>query len=230
MGQCYRLAGVTKSYKGRQVCDVPSLEIDEGSFLVIMGPNGAGKSTLLRMLALVEQPDTGKLSFQANTLLPGGKIPLELRRRVTMVFQRPVFTTGTVEDAVGYGLRLRGEKHVVARTQDMLEALGIAHLVRAKVSTLSAGEAQRAALARAMLVEPDVLLLDEPTTSLDPDNVVLVEHLLRGLHTDKGKTMVLVTQSESQAKRLATQAAFMLDGSLVESEPVFDESKEHKPR
>lgn len=220
MASLYLLEDVTKGYKGREVCRVPWLEIERGSILAVMGPSGAGKSTLLRLLALLEFPDRGTVHFQEWPFTLDKAAPLEIRRKVTMMFQRPVFTSGTVESAVGYGLKLRGEKRVRERVREVLETLGLLHLSKADVHTLSAGEAQRAALARAILVEPEVLLMDEPTANLDPYNAGLVEGHIRRLHQERTTTIVFVTQSVFQARRLAQHVTFMLDGAMVEMGPA----------
>lgn len=212
----YRLEGIVKRYADREVCRVDSLEVPEGSVLVVMGPNGAGKSTLLRMMGFLEPVTSGTILFRGQHCSNGKDPSLELRRRVTMVFQSPAFFHSSVERNVAYGLEIRGERDVRDRVMEMLETVGLLHLAKAKVSTLSGGEAQRVALARALVFHPEVLLLDEPTANLDPSNVAMVEKLIAKFVDELGTTVVLVTQNIFQAKRMAHQVALMLGGKLIE--------------
>jgi len=219
-GTAYRLEKLSKVYGKREVCHVEYLEVPHGSITVLMGPNGAGKSTLLRLMSFLEPPTAGRVIFGDSTFLDGKLPPLEVRRRVTMVFQTPVFFRGSVEQNVAYGLKLRGGENVKASVEQVLEALDLSHLAKARVGSLSAGEAQRVAIARALIFEPSIVLLDEPTANLDPHNVALVEALIAQAVNERGTTVVLVTQNVFQAERLANDAAFMLDGKLIEVGPA----------
>jgi tungstate transport system ATP-binding protein len=212
----YQLRGVVKSYDGRQVLDVPHLDILPGEILAVVGPSGSGKSTLLRLLNFLEPPSSGTIAFRSTTFGQDQPMPLELRRRVTTVFQRPMLLNRTVWDNVRYGLRLRGERDGSALVESALARVGLDQLARQPARTLSGGEAQRVALARAMVLQPDVLLLDEPTANLDPYNVALIEDTVQQLRHERGTTLVLVTHNIFQAKRLAQRVVFLLDGSIVE--------------
>jgi tungstate transport system ATP-binding protein len=215
----YRLSGVGKVYHGRQTLDLDELEISRGEILALVGPSGAGKSTLLRLLNFLEEPTRGTIEFEGQAYGPGRAVPLEVRRRVTTVFQRPVLLQRTVEANVEYGLRLRGGRPqgVTERVAQTLHEVGLAELARASARTLSGGEAQRVALARAMILQPDALLLDEPTANLDPYNVSLIEQIVRRLNAQHGTTIVLVTHNVFQAHRLATRVALLLEGKIVEA-------------
>jgi tungstate transport system ATP-binding protein len=126
----------------------------------------------------------------------------------------------TVWNNVTYGLRLRGERDLRARTEQALLDVGLDKLASQRARTLSGGEAQRVALARAMVLQPDVLLLDEPTANLDPYNVGLIEQIARQLNQEMGTTLVLVTHNVFQAHRLAQRVALLLEGKLVEVAPT----------
>ncbi|MFQ5875151.1 MAG: phosphate ABC transporter ATP-binding protein [Dehalococcoidia bacterium] len=215
----YRLEGVSKVYGAREVCHVDHLEIPRGSIMVLMGPSGAGKSTLLRLMGFLEPATSGTIIFGGHPYSDSKNPPLEIRRRVTMVFQTPVFFGGTVEQNVAYGLRFRGEPDARARVTEMLGTVGLSRLAKEKMKSVSTGEAQRVAIARALIFDPEVLLLDEPTANLDPQNVALVEELIAKAVHERGTTVVLVTQNVFQARRLAHQVGFMLDGALVEVGP-----------
>jgi tungstate transport system ATP-binding protein len=222
----YVLQDVVKLYGGRRVLEIENLEIYGGEILSIVGPSGSGKSTLLRLLNFLEHPTTGSVKFNGVDFLPGQDMPLELRRKVTTVFQHPVLLEGSVWDNVIYGLRLRGNNHLKDTVMDTLEEVGLASMVRERARTLSGGEAQRVALARALVIKPDVLLLDEPTANLDPYNVRLIETIIERINKELQITLVLVTHNVFQAKRLASRVAFMLEGRIVEvgDSPKFFES------
>jgi len=210
----YQLSHVVKVYDRNKVLDVDELAILRGEILGIVGPNGAGKSSLLRLLNFLEPPTSGQILFNGRSL--NGSCPLEERRRITTVFQEPLLLHGTVAHNVGYGLRLRGKDAVASTTRRVLECVGLASFARAQVRTLSGGEAQRVALARAIAIEPEVLLLDEPTANLDPYNGSLIEKIIVDLNRERGTTIVLVTHNVFQARRLAHRVALLLRGKLVE--------------
>lgn len=212
----YQLSAVTKAYNGRVVLRIGSLEVLQGEVLAVVGPSGAGKSTLLRLLNFLEPPTSGTILFHDVPFGPDNTMPLALRRRVTMVFQRPVLLNRNVWANVAFGLRLRGNGNAARQVEAVLEQVGLSDLARQSARTLSGGEAQRVALARAMVIQPEVLLLDEPTANLDPHNVALIEETIRSLNTDQGTTVVLVTHNIFQARRLAHRVAFLLDGRLIE--------------
>lgn len=218
----YQLANVAKSYNNRQVLQVEKLEIHAGEILGLVGPSGAGKSTLLRLLNFLEAPTCGRILFHQTEFTPGAVMPLDLRRKVTMVFQRPMLLNQSVEANVNFGLQLRGRRHTRGDVMAALDEVGLANMARAKARTLSGGEAQRVALARAIVLQPEVLLLDEPTANLDPYNVGLIENIVRRLNQQHRTTLVLVTHNVFQAKRLAQRIIFLLDGRVIESAGVED--------
>ncbi len=216
VGSCYRLLNVTKRYGARQVLYIDDLMIRKGKILALLGPSGAGKSTLLRLLNFLEQPTSGQLWYEDQLFenIP----PLAIQRTVTTVFQKPALLNSTVWHNVAYGLRLRGiyETELV---REALEQVQMAHLAKANATTLSGGEAQRVALARTLVINPKVLLLDEPTANLDPANVALIEGIIKVLQATS-TTVVIVTHNLFQARRLADDAALLMNGELVESGPI----------
>jgi tungstate transport system ATP-binding protein len=212
----YDLRGVTKTYNGRTVLEVDQLSIRRGEIFALVGPSGAGKSTLLRMLNFLEPPTQGKINFHQVDYSATKEMSLELRRKVTMVFQRPMLLNRGVYANVSFGLELRGIHHNREHVQTALDEVGLSHLADQKARTLSGGEAQRVALARAIVMEPEVLLLDEPTANLDPYNVGLIENIITRLNQTRHTTLVLVTHNVFQAKRLAHRVAFLLDGKAIE--------------
>ncbi len=213
----YRLEAVRHRYGDRIVLDVPALEVCEGHTLAVLGPSGAGKSTLLRLLQFLESPTSGRLVFDGSPV--GTQVPLATRRRVTTVFQRPIVLDRAVRANLAFGRRVRGLPPDESEERALLEALGLSHLARTPARSLSGGETQRLAIARALACRPDVLLLDEPTANLDPRNVRLVEDLVR-VRQQQGVTVVVATHQVFQARRLAHHAVVLLDGELIEHGPA----------
>ncbi len=216
----YRLQDITHRYGDRVVLDLPQLEVGPGEIVAVVGPSGSGKSTLLRLLNFLERPTSGTLTFRTHTFNGTGDVPLDLRRQVTTVFQRPVLLNSSLLHNVAYGLQLRGVRDGRHLAEAALDAVGLAALAGAHARTLSGGEMQRAALARAMVIQPQVLLLDEPTANLDPHNVQLIEAAIMAMHQRQQTTVVLVTHNVFQARRLAQRVLFLLDGRVVESAPT----------
>lgn len=219
-GALYGLQGVTQQYNGRLVLSLDKMQIQSGEILALVGPSGAGKSTLLRLLNFLESPVSGAITFDGTAV--NGNLPLATRRRVTTVFQKPALLRRSVAANIGYGLGLRGEKISPELLDYWLTRLGLQELRNQKASKLSAGEAQRAALARALVIRPDVLLLDEPTANLDPYNVDLIENIVREENHKNNTTVVLVTHNVFQAKRLAHRTALLMGGKLVELSETAD--------
>ncbi len=209
-------AGLTVAHGARAVLDVPSLAVGAGEILVVIGPNGAGKSTLLRVLGCLEAPTTGEVRFQGEPVTP--RRGLAARRRMASVFQDPLLADATVEANVALGLSFRGvpAREARPRVARWLERLGIPGLGARRARTLSGGEAQRAALARALVLDPDLLLLDEPFAALDqPTREQLLEDLGVVLR-EEGITTVLVTHDRGEALALGDRVAVLMAGRLLQ--------------
>ncbi len=211
----FRLANVRKRY-GSFSLQIRKLEIRTGEVLGLLGPTGAGKSTLLSVLAGLVRVDQGDLCFESQPFGLRG-LDLQARRRLTLVHQRPLLLTGTVHFNVEYGLRLRGRQDSTDKVDVMLDRLGLAKFAQQSALTLSGGQTQLVALARALVIEPEVLLLDEPTSHLDPAHVALVEDTIRQLRQKRRMTVVWATHNLFQARRVASRTALLLNGQLVEA-------------
>lgn len=133
-----------------------------------------------------------------------------------MVFQRPQLLRRSVQDNVAYGLRLRGREKDMERITAVLHQLGLHHLHQTPAHTLSGGEMQRVALARSLILQPQVLLLDEPSANLDPYNIKLIEQIVMQINQQLNTTVIIVTHNIFQARRLAQRVALLLNGRLVE--------------
>ena len=210
------LRGVQVARAGRVILEIPDLAVDAGQVLAVIGPNGAGKSTLLRVMGLLEAATAGSVSFQGERVsLATG---LAVRRRIASVFQEPLLADTTVEANVALGLRFRGVEDARAqpRVDAWLARLGIGHLASRQARTLSGGEAQRTALARALVLEPELLLLDEPFSALDqPTREALLDDFARILRQER-TTTVLVTHDRAEAMTLGDRVGVLMGGRLVQ--------------
>ena len=200
---------------GRRLIDGLDLTLRPSMRTVVMGPNGAGKSLMLRLLHGLLQPTTGEILWAGR---PADKA---IRLRQAMVFQRPVLLRRSALANVTHALRARGmPRHErLARAHEMLAAAGLAALGRSPARLLSGGEQQRLAMARALGLGPDVLLLDEPTANLDPASTLAIEQLIQTAH-DQGTKIVFVTHDIGQAKRLADEVVFLHRGRVEEQSPA----------
>ncbi|MHC1626514.1 MAG: ABC transporter ATP-binding protein [Methanoculleaceae archaeon] len=192
-----------------------SLRINRGDYYFIIGPSGAGKTVLIEAIAGLHRPEQGRILLRGKDITA---TPPE-RRGIGLVYQDySLFPNMTVADNVAYGLRVRGIRKDGARreVEDLLQRFGINHLAGRYPGRLSGGEQQRVALARALAVKPDILLLDEPLSALDPVTQESVIHDLRQLHREEGLTIVQVSHSRRIARLLATRLAVIIDGRLIE--------------
>jgi tungstate transport system ATP-binding protein len=209
--------------------DGVSLEVQRGEIFGLLGPSGSGKTTLLRLAGILDAPTAGRVLLDGRPVDAGGDRDLATRRRIAMILQKPVVFRGTVLRNATYGLRLRDVKEEEARRRAMeaLEGVGLGGLGGRSASTLSGGEVQRLAFARAAVLRPDLMLLDEFTANLDPANILLLEKAVRGFR-EAGGTVVMVTHNLPQGRRLADRVGLLLNGRLVEQAPSlkFFESPE----
>lgn len=188
--------------------------------LVVLGPSGSGKSVLLRILNLLEPPTAGTISFNGEEVhLLKRSRRLEVSRRMAMVFQDPLLFRGKVRDNVAYGLKVRGASTAEreARVDKMLEMVGLDGLSGNHVWTLSGGEAQRVAVARALVIEPELLLLDEPFANLDPPARRELQDETRNILHHSGRTAVFVTHDREEAARMGDRI-MVLDGGRIAQE------------
>ena len=185
---------------------------------VVFGPSGAGKSTLLRLLNRLDEPTRGTVYLDGADYrtLP----PREVRRRIGLVQQQPTLTDGTVADNVAWGPVLRGEAVDRERLKTLLERLGLAGFADRSADELSGGEAQRVAIARTLLNDPDVLLLDEPASSLDAASAQRVETVLQEVMAALSVTTILVTHDAERARRLGSRGLRLDRGRVVETGPI----------
>jgi len=207
------LVAVRREYDGVPVIKRLSMKVREGRVLSIIGPNGAGKTTLLRMMALLDKPTEGEIYYRGKKV--DNSSVNTIRRKVTMVFQRTVNFNKTVYKNVTYGLELKKipEGEIKRRVIQALDLVGMKKFADRRAKKLSGGEQQRLAIARALVLEPELLLLDEPTANLDPKNTLEIERIINGIKG--GATVVIATNNPFQAGRLSDRVACLLDGRLI---------------
>ncbi len=214
----YELRGLKKIFNGRPVLDLPELEIAPGKIYTLIGPNGAGKSTLLNLLAFIDKPSTGRLSFTGEEVIYANKRLVELRRRVVLLDQYPILFTGPVWKNVAYGLKIRNipvakRKKKVA---EMLDMVGMQNFSNADAQKLSGGETKRVALARALAVDPEVLLCDEPGANVDKENQEIILSILDHINKKNKTSIIFSTHYLAQGRSLADETLMLERGKLTD--------------
>ena len=209
------ISHVYKSYDGKPVLQDCSYPFEKSGTYVLMGPNGSGKSTFFRICAFLEEPDRGEVNYLSGGILMGKNI--ELRRRITLLLPKVGVFNTTVFKNVSYGLIIRGisRDEITEKADNVLDFVGLIHKKNQKALTLSSGEMQRLGIARAMVVEPEILFLDEPTASVDQENTEILEDIILRMKR-MGKSIVVITTHDlAQAERLADWLLLMKDGKIV---------------
>lgn len=200
----------------KQILDVEQFRLRHGEVMALIGHNGAGKSTLMQVLALLQRPDSGELFICGEKVTP--KKELHFRRRMAVVFQEPLLLDTTVYNNVASGLFIRGHRkeEIDARVRQWLERLGIESLAHRPARFLSGGESQRVSLARAFVLDPEVLFLDEPFSALDyPTRKALIAELGDILRATRIST-VLVTHDHNEIPLLADMVTVLQEGKVVQ--------------
>lgn len=209
-----------KSFGDVEVLKNISETIDKGEKVVIVGPSGSGKSTFLRCLNLMEHPTSGEIFFEGTDITRISESEMNrLRQRMGMVFQHfNLFPHLTIRKNITLApvkLGLMTVEEANARAEELLEQVGLPDKANEYPSRLSGGQKQRIAIARALAMNPEVMLFDEPTSALDPEMVGEVLELMKKL-ADDGMTMVVVTHEMGFAREVASRVMFMADGNILE--------------
>lgn len=229
---------ICKSYNAETVLNGCSFSFLKEGVYTILGPNGSGKSTFFRICALLEEPDQGEVCFFEDDIIPPHtsyendttrldpsmvrdnelEKDIPLRRRITLVLPKiGVFNT-TVFQNVAYGMKIRNlhGKLISEKVCHALELVGLLNKKTVNARGLSSGEAQRLGIARALVIEPEILFLDEPTASLDPHNTSIIENAILKIAEQKKIMIIMVTHNMFQAQRLADYVLFMHDGRIAD--------------
>jgi tungstate transport system ATP-binding protein len=212
------LTSIRKCYGAKVALTIPELELWPGHLYLLTGLNGSGKSTLLNILAFLTTPDEGEIRFAGDRVTWKRESLADLRKRVTLLQQSPYLFSGNVFENVAYGLRVRGIPLEIARrsVSDSLARVGLDGFQSRNVRHLSGGEARRVALARALVLKPEVLLLDEPLANIDTDITSILEPLIASL-ADEGTTVLMSTHDPQQSVRLQGSVIRLLDGALEQT-------------
>src|SRR5438094_8136067 len=211
------LAGVRHAYEGRVVLDLERFAVAPGALIAIVGHNGSGKSTLLRLLALVERPTAGEIRWDGAVVSsPQLRPRAPARRRITLVEQRPMLFRGTVRSNIEFGLRVRGHRGTEAEktVAAVADRLGVTSLLARRRHELSDGEVQRVAVARALAVAPDGLLLDEPVSSADRAAAEALFATLGEERRARGLAICLASHQLDAAYRWADDIRALAEGRL----------------
>jgi ABC-type phosphate transport system ATPase subunit len=227
-------ANVGKSYGGKTVLEGCSFDFLKDGIYAILGPNGSGKSTFLRVCALLEEPDQGRVDFLEDGIPPHENAPdsvgpstttgsyleknIRLRRRITLLLPKIGVFNATVYQNVAYGLKVRdiSKKDIEEKVSHALELVGLSDKKIVNACGLSSGETQRLGIARALVIEPEILFLDEPTSSLDPHNTSIIEDAIVRIAGKKRTIIIMVTHNMFQARRLSDHVLFMHGGRIID--------------
>lgn len=202
---------VKKFYEDNQVLDIDELNIENGKITGITGPNGCGKTTLLNIIGGLDKKFLGEILYDNN------KLNKAIKEEMTMVFQKPYLLKRTVYENIEYPLKLRSlcKKETNKRVLDVMERLEITDLTDKKGHRLSGGESQKVALARALVFNPDLLLLDEPTSNIDPEYIVTMENAITQFNLENKGTIIIVTHNIEQSERLCHTVVNMNKGKVI---------------
>lgn len=221
----FRLDKLTRSHGNRTVLDIDHLEIEANRIYTLIGPNGAGKTSLLKILAFLDRPSSGHLFFQGSRVLYQEKKLFALRRQVVLLDQNPIMFSGSVWKNVEFGLQVRkiALKEQKQRIEEALELVGMEKFYRYDARGLSGGETKRIALARALVLRPEVLLCDEPTANVDNENQEIILGIIERLNKEKKGSIIFSTHYLSQGQRLADHTLLLQNGALSDlvNENIF---------
>lgn len=204
------IKNLIKKYGDKTILDIDELVIEEGKITAIVGPNGSGKSTLLNIISGIDKEYSGEVKYNEKFLNK------EIINDMTYVFQKPYLFRRRVYDNIAYPLRLRniGKDTQRRLVEDIIKDLEINDLKFKKAHLLSGGESQKVALARALVFKPKLILLDEPTSNIDPDSIKIMERQILKFNEDTKATVIIVTHNIEQSERLCNNIIYLQNGKV----------------
>ncbi len=205
-----KVRNLKKYYKENLVLDIADYTFKEGQIIGLRGPNGVGKSTLLNIIAGLDP------QFEGEVLYDGKPLDEKIQKEITEVFQKPFLFKRKVKDNIKYPMLLRrlDKVEIERRTLELAKALDIGDLLNKRGNQLSGGEAQKVALARALVIRPKLLLLDEPTSSIDEEAMITIENCILNFHKQSNATIIIVTHDAIQSDRICDEVVFLERGRI----------------
>jgi len=206
-----KLKNIKKTYKNKTVLRIDSINIEKGKIIGILGPNGSGKTTMMKIIADLIKPDAGRVEYD-------GKEFSTASDRLTYVSHNSYLFNESVFENIAAPLKFRDMKkeYIEKRVEELIESFQIEYLRYENALTLSGGEKQKVSLARALSFKPEVLLIDEPTSNIDPNFIKLIESTLKKINHDFKTTIVIVTHNTAQSLRLCQEIIFMRKGNVIQ--------------
>lgn len=221
----FELQGVKRKHGRRTVLDIDHLEIDPGKIYTLIGPNGAGKTTLLKILSFLDIPTSGSISFMGQNIKFTKKSLYKARKKVVLLDQYPIMFTGSVFKNIEFGLKVRGISSPIRAKKigEALELVGMERFRNYDARGLSGGETKRVALARALVLEPEVLLCDEPTANVDGENQDTILKIITRINRTRKTSIIFSTHYLSQGQKLADHSLLLQYGKLSDlvAENIF---------
>lgn len=217
---------VTHKNEEKTILKNINLDIAKNKTLGLIGPTGSGKTTLLRILNMIDEPTSGHIKYK-NEIVTSKS--LDYRRKVAMVFQKPIVFKGTVFDNVYYGLKIRGfgKRECKDKISEYLNIVNLSGYENQKANTLSGGETQRLALARTLILKPELLLLDEPTANLDPNSTLQLEEIIKDIQKNSDTTLIISTHNLLQGLNLCEEIV-LLNKEIIQKSPSKELFKKPK--
>ena len=230
----YELKNLIKTYDQRTVLNLERLSLEKNKILGLLGPNGAGKTTLLEIMAFLIRPSAGDIWFKKERVnFTKGRL-MDLRRKVVLIQQQPLLFTTTVFKNVEYPLKIRKTPRAKREriVKELLDLVGMEMFRHASAHKLSGGETHRVAIAQALACFPEVILMDEPTASVDVENQINIERIIKEINREKGISVIFTTHDMIQASRLADETLFLYEGRVAQSiyENIFSGYIEIDPK
>ncbi|MBC8198792.1 MAG: ATP-binding cassette domain-containing protein [Desulfobacteraceae bacterium] len=216
----YELKNLKKTYNQRTVLNLESLKLEKNKVLGLLGPNGAGKTTLLEIMAFLTRPSAGDIWFEKEWVdFTNGKLMMNLRRKVVLIQQQPILFTTTVFKNVEYPLKIRKTPKAERKkiVKELLKLVGMGMFEHASAHKLSGGETHRVAIAQVLACFPEVILMDEPTASVDVENQINIERIIKEINQKKSISVIFTTHNMIQASRLADKTVFLFEGKVARS-------------